>query len=142
METIRVIAVFAHILVEPTMRLVYYFIKHGYPPSIQPRSKNISLNSLYAEAPSSTTSASKNSSRGNIKNQYRQIFNLILQYLTGSTLQNSTPLNLDVNQVISFTCNVNEISSPLGKNSIHLIIVLKTGPLIKNVRILDHCFNG
>jgi hypothetical protein len=104
------------------------FVKHGYPPGFQNRSKNPSVNSTSsAETYSSTelTSTSNNFSGGTVQEQYQQLLNLLQQHLTSTTLQNSTqttPLDSNTNSVISSAGNVNSISSPLGKNFIPWII--------------------
>ncbi|KAK2391726.1 putative mitochondrial protein [Trifolium repens] len=95
------------------------FVKHGYPPGFQNRSKNPSVNSTSsAETYSSTesTSTSNNFSGGTVQEQYQQLLNLLQQHLTSTTLQNSTqttPLDSNTNSVISSAGNVNSISSPL-----------------------------
>lgn len=84
---------------------------HGYPPGFQQRGKIISVNFTSADFTSTTPSPST------CQDQYTQLLNLLQQHLTtNAPPTTTTPLDSDLNSIVSSTGNVNTISSPLGKH--------------------------
>ncbi|CAI8602809.1 unnamed protein product [Vicia faba] len=75
----------------------YCFVKHGYPLGFQQRGKNPSVNSTSANP------ASKTPSPNNTQDQYTRLFNLLQQHLTTNDPTTTTPLDFELNSLISST---------------------------------------
>ncbi|CAI8615481.1 unnamed protein product [Vicia faba] len=73
------------------------FVKHGYPPDFQHRPKAPSINSISAETFTSSTTAPS------VQDQCGQLISLLQQHLNNSTMQAQTPLESDINSIISST---------------------------------------